>query len=127
MTWRPGRWTGWFAIAMVLVAAACSEATAEGPQSAGPEVPSPAEGTLTSADGEIMGDTESPGYSVEVPAGWSTLDGHFFVKDRRGRSRHERVGRRSGAPPSVPLEANHVRGRPHGRRSRRCALVAAAP
>ena len=85
MTWRPGRWTRWFALtAMVLVAAACSEATAERPESASPEVPSRTEGTLTSADGETMGDTSHPGYSVEVPAGWSTLDGHFFVKDGAG-------------------------------------------
>jgi hypothetical protein len=83
MGWRR-RWTRWFATGMVFFAAACSEATAEGPQSPGSEVPSPTEGTLTSADGEIMGDVDHPGYSVEVPAGWSTLDGHFFVKDGGG-------------------------------------------
>jgi hypothetical protein len=84
MTWRPGRWTRWFATAMVLVATACSDGTADGPQTTSPAVPSPTEGTLASADGEIVGDADHPGYSIEVPAGWSTLDGHFFVKDGGG-------------------------------------------
>lgn len=77
---RPGRWTGWFAIAMVLAANACSEATTEGPQDPGSESSSPVERALTSLDGHIVGDADHPGYAVEVPDGWSTADGGFMVK-----------------------------------------------
>ena len=84
MTWRPARWTTWFATATVLVAVACSDATIDGTQGPDPEAPSPTDVTLTSADGEIMGDLDHPGFSVEVPDGWSTLDGHFFIKDGGG-------------------------------------------
>lgn len=80
MAWRPGRLTGWFAIALVLAATACSEATAEGPQSVGPEAPSSGQATRTSLDGRVVGDTDHPGYAVEVPDGWSTADGGFMVK-----------------------------------------------
>lgn len=79
MTRRARRWTGWFAIAMVLAATACSEATAEGPQSAGPDVP-PIDGSLTSLDGHVVGDADHPGYAVDVPDGWSAVDGLFMVK-----------------------------------------------
>ena len=81
---RPGRWTRWFPTAMLLLAAACSEATTVGPQSPGSDVPSAAEGTLTTFEGHIVGDAGHPGYAVEVPAGWSTLDGNFMVKDGDG-------------------------------------------
>lgn len=77
---RPGRWTGWFAIALVLSANACSEATTEGPPNPGPEASSPGERALTSLDGHIVGDADHPGYAVEVPEGWSTADGGFMVK-----------------------------------------------
>lgn len=77
---RPGRWTGWFAIAMVLAANACSEATGEGPPNPGSEASSPGERALTSLDGHIVGDADHPGYAVEVPDGWSTADGGFMVK-----------------------------------------------
>ena len=80
MTRRPGQWTRWFATAMVLAVTACSEATAEGPRSASPEAPSPAEATLTSLEGNIVGDADHPGYAVEVPDGWSTSGDLFIVK-----------------------------------------------
>jgi hypothetical protein len=84
MRWRRVGWTAWIAIAMVLLATACSEATTEAPQSSSPEASSSADGMLTSLEGNIVGDAGHPGYAVEVPAGWSSLDGNFVVKNGDG-------------------------------------------
>jgi hypothetical protein len=35
-------------------------------------------------EGHIVGDTDHPGYTVEVPEGWSTEDGGFIVKEGPG-------------------------------------------
>ncbi len=80
MALRAERWTGWFAMALVLAATACSESTAEGPPNPGSEVSSPGGSVLTSLDGHIVGDSDHPGYAVDVPEGWSVSGGFFVVK-----------------------------------------------
>ena len=65
--------------AVLLLAAACSDATGEGPP-ASPKA-SPSTGSdLTRLEGHVVGDADHPGYIVEVPEGWSTENGGFIIK-----------------------------------------------
>ena len=77
--------------ASMLVAAACSGATAEpssaptvaasSPMSGSPSTPAlPADQDATAIEGQVIGGGEYPGYTVEAPMGWSAPDGHFVSK-----------------------------------------------
>lgn len=79
--WKYDSWPRWCAMtATLLVLAACSQPTAKRPQEASDQALSSAGGTLTTLEGHIVGDSIHPGYTVEVPEGWSTEDGYFIVK-----------------------------------------------
>jgi hypothetical protein len=79
----------------------------------------------TTLEGHIVGDSDHPGYTVEVPDWWSTEDGGFIVKGWTRRAGAERVGRRRGTSAPVPLEGNGDRAGPDRRRPRRGTHVAA--
>jgi hypothetical protein len=68
-------------VAMSLVAVACSELAADGSGAPGADEPSSAGPQLTVLEGHIVGDADHPGYTVQVPDGWSTDDGKFIVQD----------------------------------------------
>jgi hypothetical protein len=85
--WTPGWRANWFALtATLLVTAACSETTAEAPRTTSTQAPSSAGPSVTVLEGHIVGDGDHPGYTVEVPDGWSTVDGGFIVKEDQPRS-----------------------------------------
>jgi len=76
--------------AMLLAAAACSEAPAEpstptaaasSPGAESTPSPAPSAGSdVNTTTGRVLGGGDYPGYTVEAPAGWSsTSDGHFVV------------------------------------------------
>lgn len=81
---RPFRSIGWLVLsASLLVAAACSGATAEPPTT--PAVAaSSADPDIKTIDGHVIGSGDYPGYSVDVPTGWSTPDGAFVIKQVAG-------------------------------------------
>ena len=79
--WKPARLARWFALIATLLVAACSEPTSEGTRGPNVQPPSPTGSPVTTLQGEIVGDFEHPGYTVEVPDGWSTEDGGFIIKE----------------------------------------------
>lgn len=72
--------------APLLVAAACSGAATETSSPSTPTAGSastPASSAVpdpTVIEGQVLGGGEYPGYTVEVPPGWSAPDGHFVLK-----------------------------------------------
>jgi hypothetical protein len=81
MTRSAYRWTAarWLVMsASLLVAAACS-----GGEPASIPAPS-ANPDVTSIDASVLGGGDYPGYTVQAPPGWSSLDGHFVVKAGSG-------------------------------------------
>jgi hypothetical protein len=73
----------WLAISGSLFGAgACSGTEAEPTPTLAPatstDVVDPNAGSV---DGVVLGDGDYPGYTVQVPPGWSTTDGHFVIND----------------------------------------------
>jgi hypothetical protein len=65
----------------LVVATACSDPEAEDAPSASTVASGPASPGATVLEGHVIGDADHPGYTVEVPEGWSTEDGGFMVKE----------------------------------------------
>ena len=85
MRWIEGWKVKRLVIVTALVAAgACSDRTDVVSNGASDRSsPSPrASGTVI--EGSIVGDAFHPGYTVDLPEGWSTLDGAFMVKEGAG-------------------------------------------
>lgn len=71
------------AMAALVLAVACSGSTTDGTASASAPTTSVAP-ERTELDAQVIGDASHPGYTVEVPDGWSLLRGAFVVKDVPG-------------------------------------------
>jgi len=70
------------ALGLMMLAACSSEgATSRSATPSSTIAPTPADSGTGTLHGHIVGDTVHPGYTVEVPAGWSTQDGGFMIKE----------------------------------------------
>jgi hypothetical protein len=81
-SWKLGGGARSFAVtATLFLSAACSGTATERLAGTSTPTPSAAASGATTLEGHIVGDSDHPGYTVEVPDGWSTEDGGFIVKE----------------------------------------------
>ena len=81
-SWKLGGGARSFAVtATLFLSAACSGTATERLAGTSTPTPSAAASGATTLEGHIVGDSDRPGYTVEIPDGWSTEDGGFIVKE----------------------------------------------
>lgn len=78
---RPARSSFVTVIAGALLLVACSNDAPPDDQTSASRTATATAGGPVVFEGHIVGDDGHPGYTVELPDGWSTLDGNFMIKE----------------------------------------------